>query len=61
MVNFLLMSGQNEKAIKVYNKLVNLQPSNAEFLFKLSDIYGQLGNTQKAKEFLDKAKNLNQP
>ncbi len=57
----LLMSGQNEKAIKVYNKLVNLQPSNAEFLFKLSDIYGQLGNTEKAKEFLDKAKNLNQP
>lgn len=57
----LLMSGQNEKAIKVYNKLVNLQPSNAEFLFKLSDIHGQLGNTTKAKEYLEKAKNLNQP
>jgi len=56
----LIMSGQNKKAIKVYNKLVNLQPSNAEFYFKLSDLYGQLGNSDKAKEFLEKAKKHNQ-
>ena len=56
----LIMSGQHEKAIKVYNKLVNLQPSNAEFLFKLSDIHGQLGNANEAKEYLEKAKKLNQ-
>lgn len=55
----LTMSTQYEKAIKIYNKLINLQPSNAELYFSLSEIYGKMGNAQKAKEALNRAKTLN--
>jgi tetratricopeptide (TPR) repeat protein len=55
----LSMSTQYEKAIKIYNKLINLQPSNAEYYFSLSEIYGKIGDTQNAKELLNKAKSLN--
>ena len=55
----LLMSTQYEKAIKVYNKLVNLQPSNSGLYFTLSDIYGKTGDKEKSKEYLEKAKTLN--
>lgn|GEM_PF-3145405 len=54
----LKLSGQNEKAILVYNKLVFLQPSNAEHYFSLSELYGKTGEQAKAKEFLEKAKSL---
>jgi len=54
----LKLSGQNEKAILVYNKLVFLQPSNAEHYFSLSELYGKTGEEAKAKEFLEKAKSL---
>jgi tetratricopeptide (TPR) repeat protein len=55
----LLMSTQYEKAIKVYNKLVNLQPSNAGLYFTLSDIYGKTGDKELSKVYLEKAKTLN--
>ena len=55
----LTMSGQNEKAIKVYNKLVNLQPSNPELYFRLSELYGLTENADKAKEYLEQAKKIN--
>lgn len=55
----LTMSSQFEKAINIYNKLINLQPSNASLYFSISEIYGKLGNTKQAKEYLEKAKSLN--
>lgn len=55
----LVMSTQYEKAIKVYNKLVNLQPSNVGLYFTLSEIYGKIGNSAKSKEYLERAKTLN--
>ncbi len=56
--NMLLISKQYEKAIVVYNKLVNLQPDNAEHYFQLSKIYADLNDPTKSKEFLEKAKSL---
>ncbi len=54
----LILSEQKEKAIEVYNKLVNLQPQNAEHYFQLSKLYAETKNVKLAKEYLDKAKSL---
>jgi len=52
-------SGQLEKAIERFKKLVSLQPQNQEFYLELSKIYEMQGNTKEAKEWADKARNLN--
>ena len=52
-------SNQLEKAIERFKKLVSLQPQNQEFYIELSKIYEMQGNQKEAKEWADKARNLN--
>ncbi len=48
-----------DKAIERFKKLVSLQPQNPEFYLELSKIYEMKGNKIEAKEWADKARNLN--
>lgn len=48
-------SGQYEKAMERYNKLLTLRPANAEYLFSISELYSKMNDTIKAKEYLNKA------
>jgi tetratricopeptide (TPR) repeat protein len=52
-------SGQLEKGIERFKKLVSLQPQNPEFYMELSKTYELMGNTKEAKEWADKARDLN--
>jgi tetratricopeptide (TPR) repeat protein len=54
-LNLLKKSNQLEKAIKKCEKLVSLQPQNPYWLFEVSDIYGQMGDSTNAKVYLDLA------
>ena len=53
---FGLISGQIDKAIARFEKVLYLQPQNSEALFLLAEAYNNQGNKQKAIELLDKCK-----
>lgn len=57
-LNLLKKSNQIEKAIKKCEKLVSLQPQNPYWLYELSDIYGQTGDSVNAKIYLNLAVKL---
>lgn len=48
-------SGQYEKAIERFKKLVSLQPQNPENYLELSEIYRMMGNEKESKLWADKA------
>ena len=43
---FSIMSGQYEKAIKRFNKLLRLEPDNKEFCIKLAHVYEAAGQPE---------------
>lgn len=51
-------SGQLEKALVSFEKLVSLQPFNGEFYFYLADVQQKTGNTKQAVLNYEKAKML---
>lgn len=53
---FGLISGQIDKAIARFEKVLYLQPQNSEALFLLAEAYNNQGNKQKALELLEKCK-----
>lgn len=53
-------SGQYDKALQRFEKLISLQPFNAEYYLLYAEVHLRMGNKQKAKEFLLKAKDLAQ-
>ncbi len=50
---FSLMSGQYDKAIERFNKLLQMQPANAEFCIKLAQSYQGAGQTSKGVEVIN--------
>lgn len=54
-LNLLKKSNQMSKAIKKCEKLVSLQPQNPYWLFEMSDLYGQTGDSVNAKMYLNLA------
>ena len=54
-LNLLKKSNQMGKAVKKCEKLVSLQPENPYWLFELSDLYGQSGDSVNAKTYLNLA------
>jgi tetratricopeptide (TPR) repeat protein len=54
---FGLVSGQIDKAIARFQKILYLQPQNTEALYWLAQAYDTQGNKQKALEVLEKCKN----
>jgi tetratricopeptide (TPR) repeat protein len=57
-LNLLKKSNQMEKALNKCEKLVSLQPQNPYWLFELSDLYGQKGDSVNAKLYLELAVKL---
>lgn len=55
-LQLLAKSGQWNKALQKAQKLVSLQPQNPDWYFAISDIYGNLGDQAKSKEYLELAK-----
>ncbi len=55
----LMESGQTDKAVLRFKKLISLQPQNPSHYFALSEIYARQGQKELAKEYLDKGKKLN--
>lgn len=53
---FGLISGQIDKAIARFEKVLYLQPQNSEALFMLAEAYSDQGNKQKAIELLERCK-----
>ncbi len=53
-----VQSGQYDKAIQRLNKLVTLQPFNAEFYFYLADTYVKYGDAKQAIANYEKCKTL---
>ena len=53
---FGLISGQIDKAIARFEKILYLQPQNSEALFLLAEAYVNKGNKQKALELLERCK-----
>jgi cytochrome c-type biogenesis protein CcmH/NrfG len=53
---FGLISGQIDKAIARFQKILYLQPQNTEALFMLAQAYDTQGNKEKALELLEKCK-----
>ena len=53
---FGLISGQTDKAIARFEKILYLQPQNSEALFLLAEAYDSQGNKEKALELLEKCK-----
>ena len=53
---FGLISGQTEKAIARFEKVLYLQPQNSEALFSLAEAYNSKGEKQKAIELLERCK-----
>jgi tetratricopeptide (TPR) repeat protein len=51
-LGLLRKSGQWKKAIAKCEKLISLQPQNPMWLFQLSDVYGQMGDSTNAKTYL---------
>lgn len=58
MANLSLESGQIEKAINRFQKLISLQPQNPEYYFSLSELYGKTNNPVEAKKYLELAKKI---
>ncbi|MBC7426535.1 MAG: tetratricopeptide repeat protein [Bacteroidia bacterium] len=44
-------TGQNEKAIERYKKLISLQPQNPEYLQAISELYKKMGKTKEADDY----------
>jgi len=57
-LNLLKKSNQIAKAVKKCEKLVSLQPENAYWLYELSDLFGQSGDSVNAKIYLNLAVKL---
>ena len=57
-LNLLKKSNQMGKAVKKCEKLVSLQPENPYWLYELSDLYGQSGDSVNAKIYLNLAVKL---
>lgn len=57
-LNLLKKSNQMAKAVKKCEKLVSLQPENPYWLFELSDLFGQSGDSVNAKVYLNLAVKL---
>lgn len=57
-LNLLKKSNQMGKAVKKCEKLVSLQPQNPYWLYELSDLYGQTGDSVNAKIYLNLAVKL---
>lgn len=57
-LNLLKKSNQMAKAIKKCEKLVSLQPQNPYWLYEISDLYGQTGDSVNAKIYLNLAVKL---
>ena len=53
---FGLISGQIDKAIVRFEKVLYLQPQNSEALFLLAEAYNDQGNKQKAIDLLERCK-----
>ena len=53
------MSGNTQKAISYFQKLVTLQPKNAGAFWNLANAYRFAGNFEKENEFRQKAKQIN--
>ena len=53
---FGLISGQIDKAIARFEKVLYLQPQNSEALFSLAEAYNNKGDKQKAIELLERCK-----
>ena len=53
---FGLISGQIDKAIARFEKVLYLQPQNSEALFLLAEAYNDQGNKQKAIDLLERCK-----
>jgi len=52
-LQLLLKSGQMKKAGAVSEKLISLQPQNPAWYFQASDVFGNLGDSVKARTYLD--------
>lgn len=50
--------GKNQKAIENYKKSIQIDPSYADGYYGLGIVYISLGQKQKAKENLQKAKSI---
>lgn len=57
-LNLLKKSNQMAKAINKCEKLVSLQPQNPYWLYEISDLYGQTGDSVNAKIYLNLAVKL---
>ncbi len=51
----LIKSGQMKKAGAVSEKLISLQPQNPTWYYQASDVFGNLGDSVKARTYLDLA------
>jgi thioredoxin-like negative regulator of GroEL len=56
---FALQSGQNDKAVKRFNSIIAMQPTNAEAYLFLAQAYSTLGKKPLAIESLEKFKTVN--
>ena len=52
MGEFSVMSGQLDKAVLRYEKVLEVDPSNYEVALKLYDVFLQLGDSEKGKKVL---------
>jgi tetratricopeptide (TPR) repeat protein len=52
--NFSIESGQFEKALERFKKLLSLHPQNADYYFKLSEVFGKMNEKDSASHYLDK-------
>lgn len=50
--------GQQEKALRDYEEAILADPSNSSNITNIIETYASLGNKQKAKEYLDKLKEI---
>ncbi len=50
-----MISGQLEKAVERFQKVVQLQPNNLEALISLADVYERIGEKQKAADWYKKS------
>lgn len=57
-----MVSGQNEKAIERFKKVVELDPDNKEAVFLLAELYERTGDKQQAKVWYQEGlKNISNP
>ncbi len=52
--NFSIESGQFEKALERFKKLLSLHPQNADYYFKLSEVFGKMNEKDSATHYLNK-------